>query len=111
VPMDGDRSDEFVVKGDVHQGSILSLLLFAVVIDEIIRDVREGGVKEILYADDLVLEDDWTEVENRYSRWKRAMKEKGMKVKVCKTKAFCTGAREVYSHSAKFPCTECGKRV
>jgi len=39
------------------------------VMDEISRDVREGGVKEILYADDLVLlVDEWIEVENRYSR-------------------------------------------
>jgi len=35
--------------------------------DKITRDVREGGVKETLYADDLVLlRDDWTEVENRH---------------------------------------------
>jgi len=57
--------------------------------DEITRDVRKGGVKEILYADDLVLlGDEWTEVENGYSRWKRAMKEKGMKVNVCKQRLF-----------------------
>jgi len=73
---------------------------FAVVMDETSRDVREGGVNEILYADDLVLlGNDWTEVENRYFGWKRAMKEKGMKVNDCKTKAFCTGAREVFSLS------------
>jgi len=39
------------------------------------------------------------------------MKEKGMKVNDCKAKAFCTGAGEVYSHSAKFPCSVCGKEV
>jgi len=67
--MDGERSNEFVVKVGVHQGSVLSPLLFAVVMDEISRDVREGGVKKIFYADDLVLlEDDWTEVESRFCR-------------------------------------------
>jgi len=60
---------------------------------------------------DVLLGDDWTEVDNRYSRWKRAMKEKGMKVNVCKTKAFCSGAREVFSHSVKFPCSVCRKGV
>jgi len=57
--------------------------------DEITRDVREGGVKEILYADDMVfLGGDWIKVENKYFRWKKAMKEKDMKVNVCKTKVF-----------------------
>jgi len=67
--LDGERSDKFVVKVGVHQGSVLSLLLFAVMMDGISRDVKEGGVNEILYAGDLVLlGDDWIEVENRYSR-------------------------------------------
>jgi len=39
------------------------------------------------------------------------MKEKSMKVNVFKIKTFCTGAREVYSHSAKFPYSVCGKGV
>jgi len=125
VQMDEERSDEFVVKVGVHQGSVLSPLLFAVVMDEITRDMR-GGVKEILYADELVLlGDDRTEVENMYSEWKRAMKEKGMKVNVCKTKAFCTVALEVFSHLPNFhalyeekglegismKCTKCAKWV
>jgi len=42
VLMDEERSDEFVVKVGVHQGSVLSPLLFAVVMDEITRDLREG---------------------------------------------------------------------
>jgi len=45
--MDGVRLDEFVVKVGVHQGSVLSCLLFAVVMDEITRDVKEGGVNKI----------------------------------------------------------------
>jgi len=76
VRMDGESSDKFVVKVGVHHGSVLSPILFAVVIDELTRDVKDD-VKEILHADDL------------------AIKEKVMKVNVCKTKAFCTDAREV----------------
>ena len=56
------------VKVGVHQGSILSPLLFALVMDEVTKDIREGVVKKMLYADDLVLVgDNWKEVEFRYT--------------------------------------------
>ena len=60
---DGKRSEKFKVKVKVDQGSILNSLLFAIVMDEIAKDVREGGVKELVYADDFVmLGDSWLEV-------------------------------------------------
>jgi len=67
VRMDEERSNKFVVKVGVHQGSVLIPRLFAVVMDEITRVVREDSVKEILYADNLVLLGDyWAELENRF---------------------------------------------
>ena len=54
VKTNGKRSKEFQVKIRVHYGSVLSHLLFAVVKDEITKDVREGGEKELPYADDLI---------------------------------------------------------
>ena len=64
--------------------------------DKITKDKREDGVKKLLYADDLVLlQYSWKKVEMRYARWKKAMTEKGLKVNVKKTKAFCTGKRTV----------------
>ena len=48
-------SKEFSVKVGVHQGSVLSRLLFAMMIDEETENVRKGLMKQILYADDLVL--------------------------------------------------------
>ena len=44
----------FVVKVGVHLGLVLSLFLFAVVMDEVTKDIREDVVKEFFYADDLV---------------------------------------------------------
>ena len=76
----------------VHQGSVLNLFLFTVVLDDITKDVRGGLLKEILYADDLVLlGDSWEEVEESYSRLKKAFEVKRLKVNLSKTKAFFTG--------------------
>ena len=54
VQIDGEKSEEFEVIG-VQQGSVLSQVLFVIDMDENTNDVREGGVKKLLYADDLVL--------------------------------------------------------
>ena len=65
VKVEYTRSESFDVQVGVHQGSILSPLLFALVMDEVTKDIREGVVKEMLYADDIVLVgDNWEEVES-----------------------------------------------
>jgi len=57
--------------------------------DGVTKNIREGLVKEILYAEDLVLlGDDWKEVESRYSKWKKVLLEKGMKVNIKRQKRF-----------------------
>ena len=106
------RSESFDVKVGVHQGSILSPLLFALVMDEVTKDIREGVVKEMLYADDIALVGDKREeVESRYTRWKKALQEKGMKINVNKTKAFYTRRKFVRMQMRKYPCSVCGKGV
>ena len=55
VKVEYTRSESFDVKVGVHQGSILSPHLFALVMDEVTKNIREGVVKEMLYADDIVL--------------------------------------------------------
>ena len=39
----------------MHQGSVLSPLLFIIVLEALSREFREGLPMELLYADDLVL--------------------------------------------------------
>ena len=46
---------EFYVAIGVHQGSVLLPLLFAIVVDVVSENAREGLMKEFLYADDLIL--------------------------------------------------------
>ena len=54
VKVEYTRSESFDAKVGVHQGSILSPLLFALVMNEVTKDIREGVVKEMLYGDDIV---------------------------------------------------------
>ena len=54
------RSKLFDVKVGVHQESVLSPLLFAVVIDEKTKNIRESVVKELFHVDNLaLLVDSW----------------------------------------------------
>ena len=47
--------EEFSVKVGAHQGFVLSLLLFAMVIDEVTENARKGWMKQKIDANDLVL--------------------------------------------------------
>ena len=47
-------SEEFEVNAGVHQASVLSPLLFAIVVDVVTNKIKEGMLQEILYADDIV---------------------------------------------------------
>jgi len=55
VRVASELSAEFGVKVGVHQGSALSPLVFAVVVDVVTENAREGLMSEMLSADDLVL--------------------------------------------------------
>ena len=55
VRVNGRDSKAFNVKVGVHQGSVLSPLLFVIVLEALSREFREGLPMELLYADDLVL--------------------------------------------------------
>ena len=46
VRVDSELSEEFEVKVGMHQGSVLSPFLFAVVIHVVTEFAREGGLSE-----------------------------------------------------------------
>ena len=55
VKRNGEESENFKVKVGVHQGSVLSPLLFNIVMQAIADNFKKGLPWELLYADDLVL--------------------------------------------------------
>ena len=55
VRVDSELSEEFEVKVGMHQGSVLSPFLLAVVVDVVTEFAREGALSELLHADDIVL--------------------------------------------------------
>ena len=55
VITDAGPSESFEVKVGLHQGSVLSPLLFAAVMDVVSSEARSGLPSELVYADDLVI--------------------------------------------------------
>ena len=87
VNINGTIGDPFPVKVGVHQGSVLSPLLFIIVLEALSREFRTGLPWELLYADDLVLmADSIEELEILFERWKSGMEQKGLRVNSGKTK-------------------------
>ena len=72
-------SEEFEVKVGVHQGSVLSPLLFTIVLEALSWESRSGVRWEDLYADDLVIiAESFEECVRRLLTWKEAMEKKGL---------------------------------
>ena len=104
---------EFDVKVGVHQGSVLSPLLFIIVLEALSSEFRIGTPWELLYADDLVLvavtED---ELRRKVDNWKEKLEIKGLRVNVLKTKVMVSGKNMgSLKDSGKFPCGVCRKGV
>ena len=104
-------SEEFEVKVGVHQGSVLSPLLFAIVVDAVTDEAR-SGINEILYADDLVLiGETMDDLKEKFWNWKKTLESKGLKINIRKTKMMVCGSEGELFKSKIDPCGVCGKRV
>ena len=61
-------SEEFEVNIGVHQGSALSPLLFAIVVNVATNEIKEVMSQEILYVDDIVLiADSMAELQEKFN--------------------------------------------
>jgi hypothetical protein len=108
----GDSSS-FEVKVGLHQGSVLSPLLFVIVMDIVSKALQEGLPWELLYADDLVLmAESLQQLKDKLQKWKAGMEAKGLKMNVGKTKIMIGGENTGdVEESGKWPCGVCRKGV
>ena len=86
--MNGQLSEEFKVQVGVHQGSVLSPLLFIIVLEALSRNISsDTTVAELLYADDLVIvADSQEECVARLIDWKAGLSDRGLRVNMGETK-------------------------
>jgi len=83
---EGD-SKAFNVKVGLHQGSVLSPLLFVIVMEMISRELRAGLPLELLYADNLILMAESEEsLRDKIVKWRSGLEAKGLKMNTGKTK-------------------------
>ena len=106
-------SGEFVVKVGVHQGSVLSPLLFNMVLKDLSKEFHASIPWEDLYADDLVINaESLAECLRRLLVWQEVMEQKNLHVNIGKTQimVFRTGLDKLES-SGRFPCGVCRTAV
>lgn len=80
------QSKEFKVQVGVHQGSVLSPLLFNIVMDYLAKDIQRPPPWNILYADEIVLINDCLEeLQEMVDQWKNALESQGLRISRTKT--------------------------
>ena len=83
-------TENFKIKIGLHQGSMLSPFLFAVIMDRLTDEVKTEPPWTMLFADDIVIcKETREEVEQRLECWRYALERRGMKVSRSKTKYLC----------------------
>ena len=97
----------------MHQGSVLSPFIFAVVVDVVTQFAREVVLCELLYADDLDLVMTMEGLMNKFLEWKESFESKGLRVKFGIIKVLvCGGITKDDMSKSKFdPYWVCSLRV
>ena len=108
---DTGLSANFEVKVGLHQGSVLSPLVFAAVMYVVSSEARSGLPSELLYADDLVIMAPTMEqLGRRWADWRASLLGKGLKINAGKSKVMVgSSGGKMIINSEKWPCGVCGK--
>ena len=97
----------------VHQGSVLSPLLFIIVLEALSREFSTGCPWELLYADNLMISaESMEELLVKVQTCKTEMEKKGLHVNMGKTKVMESGINlNVLKKSGKYLCGVCQSGV
>ena len=111
--VNGQYSEEYGMGVGMHHGSVLSPLLFILVLEALSRDFCTSVPCELLYADDLVLiADNLKDFISMLNAWKAGMESKGLCVNMKKTKFLLSGiAIDVLNKSGKHNSAVCHSGV
>ena len=83
-------TESFKVKVGLHQGSVLSPFLFAVIMDRLTDEIRREPQWTMLFADDIVIcQETREEVERRLESCRYALERREIKVSRSKTEYLC----------------------
>ncbi|XP_055812049.1 uncharacterized protein LOC129881964 [Solanum dulcamara] len=86
VGMVGGDSEHFPTEMELYQGFVLSLFLFALVMDELTRSIQEEVLWCMLFMDDIVLIDETQDrVNDRLEIWRQTLESKGFSLTRTKT--------------------------
>ena len=113
VRTDAGPSESFEVKVGLHQGSVLSPLLFAAAMDVVSSEVKSGLPSELRYADDLViLTPTMEQLGRRVTDWRASLLGKELKVNAGKSRVMVgSSGGKMIVNSGMWPCGVCGKGV
>ena len=97
----------------MHQGSVLSPLLFIIVLEALSQELRTGSPWELLYADDLVIiTETIEELSQKLDAWKVNLEKKGLRVNMKKTKTmFSEVNMDTLIGTGAYPCGVCRSGV
>ncbi len=78
---------------------------------EAVKDTRREGLKEMLYADELVLmAESESKAMEKFRVWKRKWRRRGLRVNIEKTKVVISGEEpKIRMESGRYPCRCCGR--
>ena len=113
VRVNNTYSDELGVKVGVHQGLVLSPLLFTIVLEALSREFCTGTPWDLLYADDLVIiAETEDELRMKLIQWKTNLEAKYLRVNMRKTKMMISRVDfQTLKDPGKHPCSVCRKGI
>ena len=112
VGVNGCFSERFEVTFSVHQGSVLSPLLFVIVMEALSRECRIGCTWKFLYTGDLVMSNIVEDLKIQLQAWRTALDIRGLGINVGKTKTLdSSGEAQKPTRNVKWSCGVCSKGV